>query len=62
MVGGNLRVLRREVVRSAEDKKRVCDLELRSDGHIYIVDVEESKYGKRKYAVCIDELLKKLRE
>lgn len=55
-------MLRREVVRSAEDKKRVCDLELRSDGHIYIVDVEESKYGKRKYAVCIDVLLKKLRE
>ena len=44
-------MLRREVVRSAEDKKRVCNLELRSDGHIYIVDVEESKYGKRKYAV-----------
>lgn len=55
-------MLRREVVRSAEDKKRVCDLELRSDEHIYIVDVEESKYGKRKYTVCIDELLKKLRE
>ncbi len=61
MVRKELQVLRREVVRSAEDKKRVCDLELRSDGHIYVVDVEESKYGKRKYAVRIDEHLEKLR-
>ena len=41
-------MLRREVVRSAEDKKRVCDLELRSDGHIYMVLCQDLAQNKMR--------------
>ncbi len=56
-------VLQREIIRSEDSENtRICDLELRTDGHIYIVDVEQTRKGKRKYAVCIDSHLKKLRK
>ncbi|SFK87229.1 hypothetical protein SAMN05216390_104116 [Lachnospiraceae bacterium KH1T2] len=56
-------VLRREIIRSEDaEKTRICDLELRTDGRIYLVDVEQTRKEKRKYAVCIDSHLKKLRK
>ena len=41
-------------------RKRICDLVLHANGKIYIVDIEEGKYGKEKYSVCINKELEQI--
>jgi hypothetical protein len=45
------------------EKRRICDMVVDDQGHIYIIDVEsDQKRGKKKYIACIDsyiELMKK---
>ena len=44
------------------DRKRLCDLALDKDGHVYIIDVEnDRKSGKKKYTACIDSYFLELK-
>ena len=43
------------------DNRRLCDLVIGVDGHLYIIDVEnDQKHGKKKYTSCIDAYVTEL--
>lgn len=54
-------IVRSIAVRSEDSKnKRLCDLGFDCNGHIYIIDVENDRSGKRKYVACLDAYIREL--
>lgn len=37
------------------NNKRLCDLGFDDKGHVYLIDVENDRNGKRKYVACLDK-------
>lgn len=58
------RIISSVSIRSEDnDRKRLCDLGVDSNGHLYIIDVEQDrKNGKKKYVACIDSYFGELKK